>query len=136
MFLTWKEYLSLGIEEVIRHLLYRHLYYLSLKICSSLDISPDFILVQWAAEKIHHGSQLSDEALRDQLREQLKHYSSISYPSIASIAFSHGRTRLATMLLAFEPSPAKRVVKPDLYNIASLIARNGRTPACSANCQQ
>ena len=93
----------------MRLLLYRHLYYLALKICAYLGIGNEFVLVDWASQKIKKAAGLSDETLRDQIRENLKSYPGISYKEIANVAFSRGNKRLATMLLEFEPSPAERV---------------------------
>lgn len=96
-------------EKVLRLLLYRHFYYLALKICAYLEIPNDFVLVDWASQKIKKSAGVSDETLRDQIRENLKNYPAISYKEIANVAFSRGNKRLATMLLEFEPSPAERV---------------------------
>ena len=109
MFLTYRQYQYLGAEAVIRRLLCRHLYFLALKICSYLQLSPDFVLIDWACQKIRRSGELSDEACRDQIRENLKEYTSISYKDIAMVAYEVNRKRLATMLLEFEPRRADRV---------------------------
>ena len=88
-------------EKVLRLLLYRQLYYLALKICAYLGIPNDFVLVDWASQKIKKAAGVSDETLRDQIRENLKSYPAISYKEIANVAFSRGNKRLATMLLEF-----------------------------------
>lgn len=109
MYLTYKQYQYLGPEAVIRRLLCRRLYYLALKICSYLQLAPDFVLIDWACQKIRRSGGLSDEACRDQIRENLKEYTSISYKDIAAVAFEVNRKRLATMLLEFEPRRVDRV---------------------------
>ena len=109
MFLTCKQYSFLGPHAIIDHLLCRRKYYLAIKVCQYLSIPPDFVLISWACQKVRHAGELSDEAVRDQIRDNLKSYSSISYRDIASVAFGVGRTRLATMLLEFEPRRAVRV---------------------------
>ena len=109
MFLTCRQYSFLGPHSIIDHLLCRRKYYLAIKICQYLSIPPDFVLISWACQKVRHAGELSDEAVRDQIRDNLKNYSSISYRGIASVAFGVGRTRLATMLLEFEPRRADRV---------------------------
>ena len=109
MFLTCKQYSFLGPHAIIDHLLCRRKYYLAIKVCQYLSIPPDFVLISWACQKVRHAGELSDEAVRDQIRDNLKSYSSISYRDIASVAFGVGRTRLATMLLEFEPRRADRV---------------------------
>ena len=43
------------------------------------------------------------------IRDNLKAYATISYRDIAAVAYDMGRTKLATMLLEFEPRPADRV---------------------------
>ena len=109
MFLTYRQYQFLGAEAVIRRLLCRHLYFLALKICSYLQLAPDFVLIDWACQKIRRSGDLSDEACRDQIRENLKEYTNISYKDIAMVAYEVNRKRLATMLLEFEPRRADRV---------------------------
>lgn len=109
MFLTSSEFKFLGPRAVIERLLCRHAYYLAIKICQYLSLSPDFVLIHWACQKVRHAGDLSDEAVRDQIRDNLKTYATISYREIASVAYSMGRTKLATMLLEFEPRPADRV---------------------------
>lgn len=109
MFLTCQQYYYLGPTTIIRRLLCRHHYFLALKICAYLDLSPDFVLIDWASQKIIHGASLSDEEIRDQIRENLKMYKMISYKEIAEVANKAGRTRLATMLLEFEPHHMDRV---------------------------
>lgn len=109
MFLTYREFQSLGIPAVIRHLCERRYFYLALKICGYLGVSPEGVLVSWAKEKIRRGSGNSDEICRDQLRENLKAFPRVSYTAIAEEAFHCGRKRLATMLLEFEPSMHDRV---------------------------
>lgn len=99
----------MGIHAILTNLIYRHHYFLSIKICQYLSLSPDFILVHWACEKIKNSLSLSDEAIRDQIRENLKLYSSISYRDIARVAYEEDRKHLATMLLEFEPCRADRV---------------------------
>ena len=109
MFLTWKEYEFLGIHTILTNLLYRHFYYLPIKICKYLEIPPDFILIHWACEKIRSSEDLTDETVRDQIRENLKEYQGISYKEIAEEAFKSGRKHLATMLLEFESHCSDRV---------------------------
>lgn len=109
MYLTYKQYECLGIHEILSNLIYRHFYYLAIKICKYLSLPPDFILIHWACAKIRNSLDLSDEAIRDQIRENLKYYTSISYKDIAKVAFDAGRKHLATMLLEFEPRRADRV---------------------------
>lgn len=109
MYLTCKEYEYLGIHEILQNLVYRNFYYLAIKICKYLSLPPDFILIHWACEKIRNSIDLSDEAIRDQIRENLKSYTAISYRDIAKVAFEAGRKHLATMLLEFEPRRGDRV---------------------------
>ena len=52
---------------------------------------------------------LTDETVRDQIRENLKEYQGISYKEIAEEAFKSGRKHLATMLLEFESHCSDRV---------------------------
>ena len=112
-------------EKVLRLLLYRQLYYLALKICAYLGIPNDFVLVDWASQKIKKAAGVSDETLRDQIRENLKSYPAISYKEIANVAFSRGNKRLATMLLEFEPNPAERVANSMECEVDSTAAGDG-----------
>lgn len=109
MFLTYREFQSLGIPAVIRHLCERRFFYLAIKICDYLGVSSEEVLVSWSREKIRRGVGNSDEICRDQLRENLKPFPRVSYKAIAEEAFHCGRKRLATMLLEFEPSMGDRV---------------------------
>ena len=109
MFLTSQQFYDLGIQNVLRRLLYRHHYFLALKICDYLDLSPDFVLVDWASQRIYNQGEVADEVIRDQIRENLKKYTMISYKEIAEVAYQAGRTHLATLLLEFESRPIDRV---------------------------
>lgn len=125
MFLTYRQYQYLGAEAVIRRLLCRHLYFLALKICSYLQLSPDFVLIDWACQKIRRSGDLSDEACRDQIRENLKEYTNISYKDIAMVAYEVNRKRLATMLLEFEPRRADRVRMRMICRVDSITPTYG-----------
>ena len=109
MFLTSHQFYNLGVQNVLRRLLYRHHYYLALKICDYLGLPPDFVLVDWASQRIYNQGDVADEVIRDQIRENLRKYAMISYKKIADVAYQAGRTHLATLLLEFEPRPIDRV---------------------------
>ena len=109
-FLTYKQYQYLGIQEILAKLIRHQYYYLALKICDYLKISPEFVLVEWACEKIRKSTSISDETLRDQIRENLKFYPTISYRNIATVAYDANKKHLATMLLEFETHLTDKVV--------------------------
>ncbi len=107
--LTVAQYDALTPAVIVDRLMARHRHKLALDLCDHVGLSRDKVLVHWACAKVRASSKLSDEAVRDLVREKLASVSSVSYADIAATADSAGRRRLATMLLDFEPRAADRV---------------------------
>lgn len=109
--LTPGQYDLLTPPVLVDRLMLRHEHRLALLVCDYLGLhrEKDKVLVHWACAKVRASSRLSDEAVRDLLREKLSGVAGVSYADIAATADSAGRRRLATMLLDFEPRAADQV---------------------------
>jgi len=111
--LTTEQYRRLTPASLLDRIIHRRLYILALAICQYLNVSKHKVLTHWACEFLSSpkASSMTDEELRDVIREKLLVCQDMSYTTVALQAFDHGkgRKRLATMLLDFEPEPVQQV---------------------------
>ena len=89
LYLTKAEYDLLGEKAVLSRLLSRHLYYLAVKvrysvfihskICQFAGIPHDFVLVDWACQKVKSAADLSDDDLCSLIRSRLQPHTNLKY---------------------------------------------------------
>ena len=106
--ITHRQYSELSPEKLIRRLVHRHEYQLSLHLANLLKYPTHHIYVHWASKKVR-ASQSTDEAICTAIVSRLRHKRGISFEKIARAAFEEGRTELATALLDQETHAGKQV---------------------------
>ena len=84
-----------------------------------MKVPYDFVLVDWACEKVRCEGELTAAQLCCLVREKLANHA-VSYAQIAWAAFQAGRGELACLLLQYEPLVSNRL---PLY---LLMGENGR----------
>ncbi|KAG7754081.1 hypothetical protein KL911_002557 [Ogataea haglerorum] len=100
IFLTYSQFIELGLDRLIDLLLMRKLHYLCLKIADFMSLPKDNIYINWACAKIRNSELANDELLQELLnRLQDK---TVSFAPIAQAAYNEGRADLATKLLSLE----------------------------------
>jgi hypothetical protein len=107
--LSYAQFVKLEAETLVDRLVNRHAHLLALRICDYLRIHPERVLVHWACVRVRSCDELSDQVLGEQIVSKLSVCPGISFASIASTAFRHGRRALATFLLEFEPLAVDQV---------------------------
>lgn len=101
IFLTFEEFQSLGVDQLINILLLRNFHSLSIEICKKL-IHPNFkILTHWAQSKIQMNDDLTDDELLEIITGKLQG-KSVSWIEIARFAHVEGRNYLAKKLILNE----------------------------------
>ncbi|KAI1311299.1 hypothetical protein EDD11_003512 [Mortierella claussenii] len=100
--LTYAQYQRLSPEALIDRLISRHQYLLAIRICEYLKMRTDRILIHWACSKIKKSNDDEDTICR-MVVEKLANKPGLSYSEIAMTAHKAGQSKLATMLLEYEP---------------------------------
>ncbi|KAJ6245541.1 vacuolar protein sorting vps16 [Anaeramoeba flamelloides] len=113
MCITYTQYKKMGVGLLIERLVNRRFHYIALKICECLAESKDRVLVRWACDKVK--SSGSDEDILNSIVSKLGKEKGISFASIASVAYSEGKKKLAIKLLDHENSASQQV--PLLINM-------------------
>lgn len=91
---------ALGMDGLLERLCNLEEYHLSLRICDSINFSPEGILRKWACKKIAAApASLPDRALFSALLEKLHQYRDLSWIEIANFAAEQGRHNLAARLV-------------------------------------
>ncbi|GMM44737.1 tethering complex subunit [Pichia kluyveri] len=108
IFISYNQYLSLGIEKLIDWLLLRNLHYLCLKITDLLNLPNYKIKTHWACCKLKNSHDLNDNQLLNLLADKLKN-DKIDWLNLSNIAFIEGRFQLSKNLISFEPNTGKKV---------------------------
>ncbi|KAF9172947.1 hypothetical protein BGX21_004216 [Mortierella sp. AD011] len=106
--LTHAQYQRLTPEALIDRLISRHLYLLAIRICEYLKMRTDRILIHWACSKIKISHDDEDTICR-MVVEKLANRPGLSYSEIAMTAHKAGQSKLATMLLDYEPRAGDQV---------------------------
>ncbi|KAK3809948.1 MAG: Vps16, N-terminal region-domain-containing protein [Benniella sp.] len=106
--LTYEQYQQLSPDTLIDRLICRHQYLLAIRICEYLKVRTDRILIHWACSKIKKSSEDEDTICR-MVVEKLANKPGLSYSEIAMTAHKVGRSKLATMLLDYEPRAGDQV---------------------------
>ncbi|KAF9437396.1 hypothetical protein BGZ76_000869 [Entomortierella beljakovae] len=106
--LTYVQYQRLTPEALIDRLISRHQYLLAIRICDYLKIRSDKILIHWACSKIKISHDDEDTICR-MVVEKLANKPGLSYSDIAMTAHKAGQSKLATMLLDYEPRAGDQV---------------------------
>ncbi|KAF9114225.1 hypothetical protein BGX27_011427 [Mortierella sp. AM989] len=106
--LTYTQYQILTPEGLIDRLISRHQYLLAIRICEYLKIRTDRILIHWACSKIKISHDDEDTICR-MVVEKLANRPGLSYSEIAKTAHKAGQSKLATMLLEYEPRAGDQV---------------------------
>lgn len=112
VFLTYTEFVKLGIEKIIKILVKRQEFYESFQIANFLKLPIDLIFIDWACCKIKYNPDLNDEELSKQIitKFQSVHNNSyISFEKISTIAFQEGRLNLSKILINFESLFTKQI---------------------------
>jgi len=107
--LSYEQYMKMDAELLVERLITRHQHLLAMRICEYLRMHPERVLVHWACEKIKHCDDVTDQEMGEMIVKKLSLCPGISYANIASTAFRHGRRRLATLLLEYEPLASDQV---------------------------
>ncbi|KAJ6237515.1 vacuolar protein sorting vps16 [Anaeramoeba flamelloides] len=113
MCITYTQFKKMGTELLIERLINRKFHYIALKICECLTQSKDRVLVRWACDKVK--SSGSDEDILNSIVSKLGGEGGISFASIASVAYSEGKKKLAIKILDYENSASQQV--PLLINM-------------------
>ncbi|KAG7909246.1 hypothetical protein KL906_002740 [Ogataea polymorpha] len=100
IFLTYNQFIELGLDRLIDLLLLRKLHYLSLKIADFMSLPKDNIYINWACAKIRKSDRNNDELLQELLKRFQDE--TVSFAQIAQAAYVEGRAELATKLLSLE----------------------------------
>ncbi|KAG0040394.1 hypothetical protein BGZ82_003119 [Podila clonocystis] len=106
--LTYTQYQRLTPESLIDRLISRHQYLLAIRICEYLKMRTDRILIHWACSKIKISNDDEDTLCR-MVVEKLANKPGLSYSEIAMTAHKTGHSKLATMLLDYEPRAGDQV---------------------------
>ncbi|KAJ3045631.1 hypothetical protein HK097_001142, partial [Rhizophlyctis rosea] len=107
--LTYDQYNRLTPNVLINRLIQRHHHLLAVRICESLGLSRNRVLIHWGCAKIKR-SVHDEETLARIIVEKLgEDDAGISYMELAKAAYESGQTKLATRLLDFEPQAANQV---------------------------
>ncbi|KAF9430792.1 hypothetical protein BGZ94_003842 [Podila epigama] len=106
--LTYTQYQLLTPEALIDRLISRHQYLLAIRICEYLKMRTDRILIHWACSKIRISNDDEDTLCR-MVVEKLGNKPGLSYSDIAMTAHKTGHSKLATMLLDYEPRAGDQV---------------------------
>ncbi|KAF9899141.1 hypothetical protein BX616_003227 [Lobosporangium transversale] len=106
--LTYAQYQRLTPEALIDRLISRHQYLLAIRICEYLKMRTDRILIHWACSKIKKSNDDEDTICR-MVVEKLANKPGLSYSEIAMTAHKAGQSKLATMLLDYEPRAGDQV---------------------------
>lgn len=119
--LTMAQFGSLGLPRLLERLCNASHFLLALKICTSVDYSPDMVVLTWAKRKISSSAMdLSDEELYLALKSKLQDFPEISWSSIASHALKKGRKELSILLIGMEKRAAGQI--PLLLQLGELDA--------------
>ncbi|KAG0042078.1 hypothetical protein BGZ83_000922, partial [Gryganskiella cystojenkinii] len=106
--LTYAQYQRLTPESLIDRLISRHQYLLAIRVCEYLKMRTDRILIHWACSKIKKSNDDEDTICR-MVVEKLANKPGLSYSEIAMTAHKAGQSKLATMLLDYEPRAGDQV---------------------------
>ncbi|KAI8601749.1 Vps16, N-terminal region-domain-containing protein [Dissophora ornata] len=106
--LTYAQYQRLTPEALIDRLISRHQYLLAIRICEYLKMRTERILIHWACSKIKRSNDDEDTICR-MVVEKLANKPGLSYSEIAKTAHNAGQSKLATMLLDYEPRAGDQV---------------------------
>ncbi|KAI8351246.1 Vps16, N-terminal region-domain-containing protein [Mortierella sp. GBAus27b] len=106
--LTYTQYQNLSPDALIDRLISRHQYLLAIRICEYLKMRTDRILIHWACSKIKKSNEDEDTICR-MVVEKLANKPGLSFSEIAMTAHKVGRSKLATMLLDYEPRAGDQV---------------------------
>ncbi|KAG0320863.1 hypothetical protein BGZ99_004280 [Dissophora globulifera] len=106
--LTYVQYQRLTPEALVDRLINRHQYLLAIRICEYLKMRTDRILIHWACSKIKKSNDDEDTICR-MVVEKLANKPGLSYSEIAKTAHRAGQSKLATMLLDYEPRAGDQV---------------------------
>lgn len=104
LFLTYKEFKTLGISKIIEMLVKRQKFTESYQISQFCKLPLDLVFVQWSCSKIKY-SQLADEELSQSIIAKFQDINDnryISFEKISKVAFQEGRLNLAKVLINFE----------------------------------
>jgi len=108
--LTLVQYGYLGLPRIINRLCSLGHFFLALKICESVDHSPEVVLLEWSKRKISSSVVgCTDEELFSTLRRNLDPYLAIPWSVIAEHALKCGRNSLAAQLIALDVSIKKQI---------------------------
>ena len=96
---------SMGLRRVVERLCTLGHFLLALKICESIGIPPDSVLLKWAKKKISVSTVgCTDDELFAALTTNLNCYAEISWAVIAEHALARGRPNLAGNLVGLDRS--------------------------------
>ena len=108
--LTLVQYGYLGLARVIHRLCSLGHFYIALKICESVNHSPEVVLLEWSKRKISSCVVgCTDEDLFAALRGNLDSYHAIPWSVIADHALTCGRSQLASKLIELDVSIKKQI---------------------------
>ncbi|KAL4440601.1 hypothetical protein ABPG75_003602 [Micractinium tetrahymenae] len=108
--LTMAQLQAEGLPAVISRLVGRRHYLLATRICQSLGLSTEQVLVRWACDKISAAAAtLPDEQLLEALQAKLAGQWGVKYAAVAAHAAAQGRQGLAALLLDHERCAAEQV---------------------------
>ncbi|ODV88277.1 hypothetical protein CANARDRAFT_26436 [[Candida] arabinofermentans NRRL YB-2248] len=108
IFLTYSQFIELGVDRLIKLLLLRQLHYLCVKISDFMTLPTDEIFIDWACCKIKHSLDLSDTELLSAIIKRLLD-KNVSFAPISQLAYQEGRTQLSINLLNFEKDTSKTI---------------------------
>jgi hypothetical protein len=117
--ITYEQYQNMGAEGLVRRLTARNHHLLCLHMADYLHLRSDNILKHWARAKIARSrggigaltsaANSADDETCKAIVAKFEMQPSVSYADIARTAWNAGRTRLATMLLNYEPRAVDQV---------------------------
>lgn len=111
LFLTYKEFKTIGITKLIDLLVKRQKFAQSYQISLLCKLPLDPVFISWACSKIKY-SNTNDEKLSQEIIskfQSLKRNRYISFAPIATVAFQEGRLNLTKILINFETLFTKQI---------------------------
>ncbi|KAK9316336.1 Vps16, N-terminal region-domain-containing protein [Lipomyces starkeyi] len=106
--ITYEEFIRLTPERLIDRLISRQRYLLALRLSDYLQLPTDKIYIRWSCAKVK-ASPDDDNTICKTIVNKLKAVPGVSYEEIARTAYDEGRSKLATLLLNYEPRAGRQV---------------------------
>eukprot|EP01064_Diplonema_japonicum_P015432 TRINITY_DN23156_c0_g1_i1.p1 TRINITY_DN23156_c0_g1~~TRINITY_DN23156_c0_g1_i1.p1 ORF type:complete len:869 (+),score=170.34 TRINITY_DN23156_c0_g1_i1:59-2608(+) len=125
------------IKGVVRRLVDRRLYGLSLALAEYSGMHTGSIATSWGIWQVNKNTEKSDKDLADHIAGQLKPYQGLSRVPLVKEALSIGRAKLASLLLDAEPDLDVRVqqtIQLGEYEKALDVSINACDPALTLYC--